>query len=228
MKFQRASLETCAQASGAVVTIDVLRAFSTAAYAFAAGADRIILVSRVKEALELRQALPGSLAMGEVFGIRVPEFDFGNSPAQFDGLDLRGRILIQRTSAGTQGVVLSQSANPLLAASFCTARATVDFIRRIDPSELTFILTGLRTGGWGDEDAACADYMEAMFKGETLELEPLFERVRNSTPGRQFTDQNSPDFPLQDLEYCLLVDRFSFAMQVGREDGLHILHPILP
>jgi 2-phosphosulfolactate phosphatase len=227
MKFLRASLETCAQASGAVVAIDVLRAFSTAAYAFATGVYRIILVSKVEEALELRRALPGSLAMGEVFGIRVPEFDFGNSPAQFDGLDLRGRILIQRTTAGTQGVVLSQNANPLLAASFCTARATVDFIRRFDPGEVTFVLTGLRTGGWGDEDAACADYMEALFNGKSLELEPLFERVRNSAPGRQFTDPNSVDFPLQDLEYCLSVDRFPFAMQVEREDGLHILQPIM-
>ncbi|MGB9800251.1 MAG: 2-phosphosulfolactate phosphatase, partial [Thermanaerothrix sp.] len=45
--FQRANLETCAQAADIVVVIDVLRAFSTAAYAFAAGADRILLVSTV-------------------------------------------------------------------------------------------------------------------------------------------------------------------------------------
>jgi 2-phosphosulfolactate phosphatase len=228
MKMQRANLETCAQASGAVVAIDVLRAFSTAAYAFAAGVDSILLVSTVDEALALRQAMPGSLAMGEVEGIRIPEFDFGNSPPQFDGLDLSGRILIQRTTAGTQGVVRSQNADLLLAASFCTARPTAELLRRHAPAELTFVLTGLREGGWGDEDAACADYLEAVFKGESLDLEPLFERVRNSAPGRQFTDPDSPDFPLQDLEYCLQVDRFPFAMQVERQNGRHILRSVFP
>ena len=228
MKMQRADLETCAQASGIVVVIDVLRAFSTAAYAFAAGVDSIFLVSTVEEALALRQAIPGSLAMGEVYGMRLPEFDFGNSPPQFDGLDLRGRILIQRTTAGTQGVVRSQKADLLIPASFCTARATVELVNRADPAELTFVLTGLREGGWGDEDVACADYMEALINGESPEMEPLFERVRSSTPGRQFTNPNLPDFPLQDLEYCLQVDRFPFAMQVERQDGWHVLRQVFP
>jgi len=226
MKFQRASLDTCAQASGAVVAIDVLRAFSTAAYAFGAGAETIILVSAVEEALALRQALPASLVMGENLGLPIPEFDFGNSPPQFDGLDLSGRTLIQRTSAGTQGVVRSQRADLLLAASFCNARATVAFLRRAAPAELTFVITDSRPGGYGDEDAACADYMEALLTGGAPDLQPLLERVRNSKPGRQFTDPLSPDFPLQDLEYCLQVDRFAFAMLVERVNGLHILRPV--
>jgi len=226
MKFQRASLETCAQADGAVVAIDVLRAFSTAAYAFAAGIEAIILVSTVEEALALRQELSGSLVMGENFGLRIPEFDFGNSPPQFDGLDLSGRTLIQRTSAGTQGVVRSQKADPLLAASFCNARATAAFLHRAAPAELTFVITDSRPGGYGDEDAAFADYMEALLTGGVPDLQPLLERVRNSKPGRQFTDPLSPDFPLQDLEYCLQVDRFAFAMLVERVNGLHILRPV--
>ena len=228
MKTQRADLDTCTQAMGTVVAIDVLRAFTTAAFAFAAGVDAILLVSTVDEAVGLRRAIPGSLAMGEVNGMRIPEFDFGNSPPQFDGIDLSGRILIQRTSAGTQGVVRSQNADLLLATSFCTARPTVELIRRAAPAELTFVLTGLREGGWGDEDAACADYMESLFNGESLDLEPLFERVRCSAPGRQFTDPDSPDFPVQDLEYCLEVDRFPFAMQVERQAGRHILRSVFP
>lgn len=228
MKMQRADLETCAQAHGAVVVIDVLRAFSTAAFAFAAGVDSILLVSTVAEALALRKELPGSLAMGEVDGLPIPEFDFGNSPPQFDGFDLTGHILIQRTTAGTQGVVRSHNADLLLAASFCTARATVRLLQRAAPATLTFVLTGIRKGGWGDEDAACADYMEALLNGESPDLEQFFERVRRSAPGRQFTDPCLPEFPLQDLEYCLQVDRFPFAMQVERQDGRHILRQVFP
>ena len=44
MMIQRATRETCGEATGTVVVIDVLRAFTTAAYAFAAGAADITLV----------------------------------------------------------------------------------------------------------------------------------------------------------------------------------------
>jgi phosphosulfolactate phosphohydrolase-like enzyme len=56
----------------------MLRAFSTAAYAFAAGVQDITIVSTVAEALDLRERSPGSLVMGEVDGLLVPGFNFSN------------------------------------------------------------------------------------------------------------------------------------------------------
>src|SRR6266508_6970461 len=103
MHFERATLETCGAAIGAVVVIDVIRAFTTAAFAFAAGAREIVLTSAVEEALALRAHFPGALVMGEVDGLPVEGFDFSNSPAELIGRDLGGRRMIQRTSAGTQG-----------------------------------------------------------------------------------------------------------------------------
>jgi len=47
-------LDGAKQATGAVAIIDVFRAFTTAAVAFANGASRIIMVSSVDEALSLR------------------------------------------------------------------------------------------------------------------------------------------------------------------------------
>ena len=66
--------------------------------------------------------------MGEVGGLPVTGFDFDNSPASFDHADLAGHPMIQRTSRGTQGAVLSRSADLLLAASFCCAGATARLI----------------------------------------------------------------------------------------------------
>ncbi len=68
--------------TGSVVVVDVLRAFSTAAYAFAAGARHVYLVGTVAEALAFKAANPGTLAMGEEHGRRPDGFDFANSPAQ--------------------------------------------------------------------------------------------------------------------------------------------------
>jgi hypothetical protein len=55
---------------GAVVVIDVIRAFTTAAHAFASGASEIYLVGTVDEALAFKAAHPGTLAMGEAHGLR--------------------------------------------------------------------------------------------------------------------------------------------------------------
>jgi 2-phosphosulfolactate phosphatase len=64
-------------AMGPVVAIDVLRAFSTAAYAFAAGAQTIALVGTVEEAFTLKKQIPDALIMGEVEGLPVKGFDLG-------------------------------------------------------------------------------------------------------------------------------------------------------
>lgn len=63
MNFHRVSLEICANARGVVVVVDVLRAFSTSAYAFAAGARDITLVSTVEEAFDWQSKIPKSLIM---------------------------------------------------------------------------------------------------------------------------------------------------------------------
>jgi 2-phosphosulfolactate phosphatase len=171
--------------------------------------------------------MPGALAMGEVDGLPVPGFDLSNSPVEVARQDLTGRRLIQRTTAGTQGVVHSRSAETILAASFCNAGATAEAIRQLSASlvapSVTFVITGQRPGGWGDEDAACADYIEALLNGQKLDIAPLLDRVRLSTPGRLFTDPNQPEFNPADLEYCLEVDRFDFTMPVERRDGSFVM-----
>jgi 2-phosphosulfolactate phosphatase len=127
------TLENCKSATGFVVVIDVLRAFSTAAYAFAAGAGVIHLVSKVEDAFALKEEIDYSRIMGEVDGLQVDGFDYGNSPAQFNNVDLSGVPLIQRTTSGALGVVESIHADKLFTASFCNAGATVRYIDRLSP-----------------------------------------------------------------------------------------------
>jgi 2-phosphosulfolactate phosphatase len=234
-RFEYLTLENCAAASGMVVVIDVLRAFSTAAYAFAAGASEILLVGTVEEALELRRRFPHALLMGEVNGLPIPGFDFGNSPSELVGRGLSGLRLIQRTSAGTQGVVRSQGAGTLLAASLVCARATANWIAARRPQVVSFIITGARPAGalpgWpatqGEEDLACADYIRTILEGAAADPVEAARRVRQSPTGRVFADPQRPQFPAADLDLCTAVDRFDFAMQVTRRDGLLVLRPVL-
>lgn len=204
---------------------DRIRAFTTAAFAFAAGVQDILLVGEVEEALALRDRFPGSLVMGEVSGRRPEGFDFGNSPSALSGLDLRGRRMIQRTSAGTQGIVRSAQAEALVAASFVCAAATARYLNRQSPESVTLVVTGVGFNLDGDEDAACADYLTALLRGQSSEAAPYLERARNSREGRFFSMLGS-ELPAGDMDCCLSVNRFDFAMAVERREGMLVMQAV--
>ena len=106
-------LEGATRATGTVAVIDVFRAFTTAAVALANGAAGIVMVRSVEQALALRDAGIGQICMGEIGGKAPDSFDFGNSPFEISGVDFGGRTIIQRTSAGTQGIVAASRAERL-------------------------------------------------------------------------------------------------------------------
>src|ERR1044071_4043647 len=115
MVFHYVNLENCRDATGFVIVIDVIRAFTNAAFAFSCGAQAIYPVSTTEEALIFKAQHTNVLACGEVGGMPPEGFDFGNSPTQTRTLDLNGKIIVQRTGAGTQGIVHSVKAETMLA-----------------------------------------------------------------------------------------------------------------
>lgn len=227
MKFHYTNLDTCHEATGMVVVIDVIRAFTNAAFAFARGAKAIYPVSGVEEALQLKAQTPNSLVAGEVAGIPPEGFDFGNSPTHTNELDLTGKIVVQRTGAGTQGIVRSVQAETMFAASLVVASATVRWIQQRAPDALTFVITGETYSG-GDEDFACAEYLEGLLKGEKPDPATFVHRVCNSRDGIQHLDPFQTAFPLTDLDYCSHIDAFDFAMPVTKENGRHVIRAEKP
>jgi 2-phosphosulfolactate phosphatase len=227
MKFHYTNLETCHDATGLVVVIDVIRAFTNAAFAFSRGAVEIYPVSGVDEALQLRAQIPNSLACGEVGGLPPEGFDFGNSPSQTSLLDLSGKTIIQRTGAGTQGIARSVKADQMIAASFVVAEATIRYIQLLAPSEITFVATGQTFDG-GEEDLACAEYLATRLEGGHPVPAPFLERVRNSRDAKIFFDPINPEFPETDIMHCIDLDKFDFAMLLKKKNNLHVMHPIKP
>ena len=225
MIIQRINLSTDIQISSPVVVIDVLRAFTTAAYIFAAGAEDITLVSTVEEAFQLKNTHPDYLLAGELNTHPIEGFDFGNAPSAFLSANLHGKHLIQRTSCGTQGVAQALNASDILLGNLCCASATVRYITQHRWPTLTFNETGVRTGGLGDEDCACADLLEAMLNGKQINPAEIIRRVRESEVGLMF-DGSRADLPPLDIELATAIDRFDFAIQVTRQNGLAIATPL--
>jgi 2-phosphosulfolactate phosphatase len=213
-------------ARGVVVVIDVLRAFTVSAYALAGGACELLLVRGVEEAFTLRdEAHPDALLAGEVGGRLIPGFDLNNSPARMQSADVRDRLIIQRTGAGTQGAVNARHASRLLVASLVNARATAAYAARLASEDgvgqvtLTPTASTFEDGGRQTiEDEACADYLEALLTrpdDADAVLARSIERISAVECSGVFF-QGMEDFPAGDVTAALAANRFDFAMEGER------------
>lgn len=206
---------------GVVVVVDVLRAFTTAAYAFASGASAIWLVGTVEEALFLSREIPGVLTMGEEHGRRPVGFDFSNSPVGVANVDLDGRVLVQRTSAGTQGAIAAKNAERLFAASLVCASATARAVSDTGLGVPTYVITGRfpDSPDGGADDFATALFIERARLGKELETAATRDAVATSTWAQRLGDLDTQDAHHDDIAYSIDVDRFDFAMEVERIDN---------
>lgn len=221
----RVGREYATAARGVVIVIDVIRAFSVAAYAFAGGARELWLVRTVQEAFALRERAPESLLAGEVGGRLIAGFDFDNSPARMAAANVRGRLIIQRTGAGTQGAVGAGAATHLLLAALVNARATAAYARALamrDRLPITLLPTEApieEEGVPAFEDEVCADYLEALLRERDDAAAVLADGIARLRAGGRLSifTRGYPDFPPEDVPAVLATDRFDFAMRGLRE-----------
>lgn len=212
----------------AVVAIDVLRSFSTAAYAFAAGVTEIYPIETASEAARLSLEIPLATTIGALPGGHpIPGFDLGNSPSRLTPEVLRNRPAILTTAAGVRALARFRRAPLLFAASLVCAQATVSALLAAAPRRVALVTTGEWIDRDGDEDIACADYLAAGLLGKPIDIAGLERRVRESDFGRRFAAGLDPSLPSADLELCAIANRFDFAMPVTREGGHMVIRPLL-
>jgi 2-phosphosulfolactate phosphatase len=201
------------QAKGTVVVIDVLRSFTVSAYALAGGARECRLVKTIAEARALAAKTPGSVISAEEDALPIDGVPVSNSPTQIRQLDLLDRVLIQRSTAGTQ-VVAAVKSDDIFAASLVVARATVQACLLRKPAVLTLVASADHP-----EDHACAYYMEALATGGRADLDQLIEPLRRTERYRRARSGEWPGFPATDLDLSLQADVLDFAMPVTRAEG---------
>jgi 2-phosphosulfolactate phosphatase len=206
------------QATGVVAIIDVFRAFTTAAVAFANGAAGIIMVSSVDEALALRETGIAQVCMGEVGGRAPPGFDFGNSPFEISNIDFTGRVIAQRTGAGTQGIVAACHAERLYATSLVIAKATARALLARDTRQITLVAMGNNARTRTDEDELCALHLRNLLQGRPGNADAVRGMILAGGEIARFHDPSDPHHP-RDLDIALDVDRYDFAIRVVMQDG---------
>jgi 2-phosphosulfolactate phosphatase len=231
-RIVRKSLLTGAhQAKGVAVVIDVLRAFTCAAFMVQLGAKKIVLLAEPEAVLKLKQE-EGCLAVGEVGGRMVPGFDLGNSPSGIvaAGRDFfAGRAVAQRTSAGVAGAIAAAHhfgpAGPapggILLGSYVTARAIARYIKAMTPPPDVVSLIAMGSAGREvtPDDEACADYIEHLLTGRPYNHVTSLQRVVEHECTQKFLRGDHTHYPASDPVYCLQRDLFDFALVASLEDG---------
>ena len=221
MEIRIGSLYRGAQeARGTVVIIDVFRAFTTDAVAFSKGAEKIVLVAEVEEALKLREQGVGEICMGEVDGIRPDGFDLGNSPFEMLNADVAGKSLIQSTRAGTVGMSAAVNASQIYAGSLVLAASTVKAILDDAHDLVTIVAMGAEARVHADEDEQCAFYMRNLLQGRKPDHDAVRALVLAGAEAQKYSDPEQPQFHPEDRDMALQIDSVDFAIKVGKEDGL--------
>jgi len=111
-----------------------------AAWAFARGAERVVLAGTLDEALALKTRHPDWVTLTD--GPPASGFDAVNSPGLLRSAGLGGRTVVQKTTYGTAGALAAQEASLVLCASFLVAGATGRLLRARASSTVTFVVTG--------------------------------------------------------------------------------------
>jgi 2-phosphosulfolactate phosphatase len=209
------------EAKGLTVIIDVFRAFSLECYLYAQGAELIIPIGNIDQALALKKANPEFILIGEREEKKIEGFDFGNSPWQIQNINFSKKTIIHTTSAGTQGIVQAKNATEIVAGSFVNAEAIIKYIRTMNPEFVSLVCMGYSARTLTEEDSFCAQYISDRLNNRNSDFPAMIEVIRQ-TSGKRFFDPEKKEYcPSEDFNLCLQLNRFNFIIKAVRQpDGL--------
>jgi len=131
------------------VVFDILRATSTIVTALARGAESVLPVASIAEALACRSTDPSVLLAGERDGLRITaaisggvDFDLGNSPEEYTAERVRGRRIVTTTTNGTRALAACRKARHVFAAAFLNLRRTAQQVIRSNCPEVILVCSG--------------------------------------------------------------------------------------
>ncbi|MDB6033591.1 MAG: 2-phosphosulfolactate phosphatase [Verrucomicrobiales bacterium] len=144
------------------VVFDILRATTSMVTALSNGAEAIIPVAEISEALAIRHQQPEVLLAGERDGFRIGakltgsiDFDLGNSPREFTAEKVQGRRIAMTTTNGTRALRACAGGKTVLASSFLNLEATRQWILKNNSKHLILVCSGTQ------EEPALEDILAA-------------------------------------------------------------------
>ncbi|MCH7879068.1 MAG: 2-phosphosulfolactate phosphatase [candidate division Zixibacteria bacterium] len=208
-----------------IVAIDVLRASSTMVTALANGARGIVPVAEPSQAVEVRTKLGAEhvLLGGERGGIKIENFDLGNSPLEYTRDIVGGKVIAMCSTNGTALFTLFRYSGPVLVVCFLNLSAVCREIVE-EKSDLALLCAG-DEGDYSSEDALCAGALidkladtplDEISMNDSAKLallhynasrERLADSLRESAHGRELAALGFGE----DITFVSEIDRYNIA-----------------
>ena len=159
--------------------------------------------------------------MGEIGGIRPDNFDFGNSPYDLEGQNIKDKTIIHCTMNGTTGAKLASNADLILGGALINAKATVNFIKLQKPEIVSLVAMGARST-YGqkrtEEDELCAIYMKSLLEETPIQSQEIVNVIDSCKESKKFGDPLQLQYPIFDKIQALRINEFDHAILLERSE----------
>jgi 2-phosphosulfolactate phosphatase len=163
------------------IVVDVLRATSTITQALAAGYRRVLCCAEVEEARAVARSEGGAVLGGERKAVRIPGFDFGNSPREF--VDPAAETLVLTTTNGTRLLLAAaERCDLVLVGSLLNLASVAGAAAEQGVSDVAVLCAGVK-GELAMDDAYCAGRIALQLGGEPADSAAAAIRLAESFPG---------------------------------------------
>lgn len=146
------------------IVIDVLRCTTSVCAALKAGARGVIPVLGPGEAVEMWTKVGQDMAVlaGEREGVRIENFQLGNSPFEFTEESVGGRLVIMTTTNGTAAFLEARKAALILSCALVNVSLVAE--RAASEERDVAIVCAGREGGFSIEDTLCGGMIIDLLK----------------------------------------------------------------
>lgn len=209
-----------------VVVADIFRATSCIVSGMATGVKSIIPVASVDECRALGQQ--GYITAGERQGVKIEDFNFGNSPFSYMSDEAKGNSIAMTTTNGTRAIDCSRKAKQVVVGAFLNLSAIANYLVE-QQSDVILFSAGWR-GRFSMEDTlftgALTDLLlqhdfEPLYD-DTLAAWQLYKQAKGDLSGYLAEANHLKRLQRlgkdRDIEFCLRIDEFDVVpILKGRE-----------
>ena len=217
------------KATGIAIIIDVFRAFTVEPIIIKNGAKELIVIGDKEIAYNFKKENSNYILIGERNGIKLPEFDYGNSPSQIVKVNFTNKVVVHTTSCGTQGIVNSINAKEIITGSLVNISAIVKYIKNRGYDDISIVTLAKPGSDPFEEDKLCAEYIKAKLKNKsTDEFNARILNLKYTSGAKFFDNELQEIYPKKDFYLCTDIDKYDFILKAKKDKkGYYYMEKIL-
>ena len=217
------------KATGIAIIIDVFRAFTVEPIIIKNGAKKLIVIGDKEIAYNLKKENSNYILIGERNGIKLPNFDYGNSPSQIEKVDFTNKVVVHTTSCGTQGIVNSINAKEIITGSLVNISAIVKYIKNRGYDDISIVTLAKPGADPFEEDKLCAEYIKEKLENKsTDEFKSRILNLKYTSGAKFFDDELQEIYPKKDFYLCTDIDKYDFVLKAKKDEkGYFYMEKIL-